>query len=130
MTQREFLTAVQTGTVNEEVQAYATEALAKLTAKVANRKPTATQKENEVLVAKMFAAMETGVTYTAAQLGELIGVTTQKATALAKMLVAQGVATQTEVKVAANKAAGVKGGKFKGYTALEAEVEVDEGEEG
>lgn len=130
MTQREFLTAIQTGTVNEEVQAYATEALAKLTAKAANRKPTATQKENEVLVAKMFAAMETGVTYTAAQLGELIGVTTQKATALAKMLVAQGVATQTEVKVAANKAAGVKGGKFKGYTALEAEVEVDEGEEG
>lgn len=108
---------------NTELANYATAKIGKLAEKAANRKPTAAQKENEVLVAKLFAAMEVGITYTAAQLGELIGVTTPKATALAKKLVEAGTVTQTEVKIAANKAAGIKGGKVKGYTALAPETE-------
>ncbi len=106
-----------------ELAKYAETKIQKLTEKAANRKPTATQKENEVLVAKLFAAMEVGVTYTAAQLGEKIGVTTPKATALAKKLVEAGTVVQTEMKIHANKAAGVKGGKVKGYTALAPETE-------
>ena len=100
-----------------ELATYAEGKLAKLAEKAANRKPTATQKENEVLVAKLFAAMETGVTYTAKALGEKIGVTTPKATALAK-------------KLDANKAEGVKGGKVKGYTALAPETEAEVETEG
>lgn len=108
---------------NTELANYATAKIGKLTEKAANRKPTAAQKENGVLVAKLFAAMEVGTTYTAAQLGELIGVTTPKATALAKKLVEVGTVIQTEVKIAANKAEGIKGAKVKGYTALAPETE-------
>ena len=113
-----------------ELATYAEGKLAKLAEKAANRKPTATQKENEVLVAKLFAAMETGVTYTAKALGEMIGVTTPKATALAKKLVEAGTVVQTEMKIPANKAEGVKGGKVKGYTALAPETEVEVETEG
>ena len=117
--------ALATEAGNTELVAFAQHRLEKIADKAANRKLTAVQKENEVLVSQLFAAMEIGVTYTAAQLGAMIGVTTPKATALAKKLVEAGCVKQVDVKIPANKAAGIKGGKVKGYIALAPEIETE-----
>lgn len=110
--------ALATANGNTELATYAEGKLAKLAEKAANRKPTKTQLENVELKAKLFAAMETGRTYTAAELGALVGVTAQKATALVKMLVEAGVVTVTENYKPEGKGRGVKG-----YTAEAAEYE-------
>jgi hypothetical protein len=60
----------------------------------------------------------------------MIGVTTPKATALAKKLVEAGTVVQTEMKIPANKAQGITGGKVKGYTALAPETEAEAETEG
>ena len=132
MTERVAWTEVitlATAAGNTELVTFAEGRIAKLNARNATRKPTATQIENEALRGRLFAAMETGVTYTAAQLAAMIGVTTAKASALARQLVEAGVAEKTEVKIKANKAEGIKGGKVNGYIALAPETETEtEGE--
>ena len=63
-----------------------------------------------------------GVIYTAAQVGAEFGISTQKASPILRKAVEAGILTQTEVKIKASKAEGVKGGKVKVY-ALKVESE-------
>jgi hypothetical protein len=119
MTTREFYTAVINANVAEDVTKFAENALAKLDEKNAKRKAegSKTAKENVAIKANLVAAMEKGVTYTAAELFALgvEGVTsTQKASALIRQVVKTGEAVESEIKIKGK-------GKVKGYTLVTSE---------
>lgn len=122
MTNREFYTAVSNGTINDEVKEFATEAIAKLDARNANRsaKPSKTQQENAPIKQALLEYLSNNEgQFTEGQLGEALGITHNKAGALARQLVAEGVATSVEVKLP-------KVGKRKAYAIAVAEIEVVE----
>lgn len=108
MTNREFFTAITNGQITEEVVAHATAALEKLNV---TRKPTekelAKQAADAVIREQIFALL-TSDPQTAADLGAATGVTTNKASAELRKLVAEGRVTKTDVKVAGK-------GTCKGY---------------
>ena len=97
MTQREFYTAVIAETQNEELKAFATEAIAKLDARNAKRAstPSKTQKENAPII-KAIAKVLTNEPMLASEIAEKCGLKVQKASALAKQV--EGVSV-TDVKV-------------------------------
>ena len=104
----------ENGALIPEMTDFATEAIGKLDKKNNDRKGklTPSQKENEQLKADIVAGMTAGETYTAKALVENFGLkNSQKASALARQLVAAGVFTESEVK--SDK------GKVKGYTLVE-----------
>lgn len=107
MTQREFYTAVIADTQNEELKAFATESIAKLDARNAKRAstPSAKQKENEPIV-KAISEVLTSEPMLASKIAELCGISTAKASALAKKV--EGVSV-TDVKV---KGKGTQKGYF------------------
>ena len=107
MTQREFYTAVIADTQNEELKAFATEAIAKLDARNAKRAstPSKTQKENEPII-KAIAEVLTNEPMLASEIAEKCGLKVQKASALAKKV--EGVSI-TDVKV---KGKGTQKGYF------------------
>lgn len=107
MTQREFYTAVIADTQNEELKAFATESIAKLDERNAKRasKPSAKQKENEPIV-KAISEVLTSEPMLASKIAELCGISTAKASALAKKV--EGVSV-TDVKV---KGKGTQKGYF------------------
>lgn len=134
ITNRAFLTAIVTGelTINvengepisksifdengaliPEMTEFASAAIGKIDGKNAARKGkmTPSQKANEELKATIVAGVTAGETYTAKDIAETFGITAQKASALARQLVAVGVFTESEVKT--------KKGKVKGYTPVE-----------
>lgn len=134
-TARDFYTAVITKLGADSTEgAYAAAQIEKLDAKLAARKDKLTdaQKETAELVAQIVASFEAGVVYTAAQVGADFGISTQKASAALRKGVEAGTLVQSEVKIKACKAEGVKGGKVKGYALAEATVDKgadeDEGE--
>lgn len=108
---------------------YAQAQIEKLDAKLADRKGklTEAQKETAALAEKVIASFESGVVYTASQVGAEFGISTQKASSILRKGVEAGALVQSEVKIKASKAEGIKGGKVKGYalaeTAGEDEVE-------
>lgn len=110
MTNIEFFRAVAANEINDEVIAKAVELVAKDEAAKAKRKnsESKTHKANAELADSLVEKMEANVGYTAAQIGEILEVTTSKATAVAKILVERNQATVAEVK-------GEKG-KCKAYT--------------
>ena len=121
MTTRGFYTAVIEAGVSDEVTKFAEKALAKLDEKNAKRKAegSKTAKENKVIKENLVAAMEKGVTYTAAELFALgiEGITsTQKASALIRQVVEAGGAVESEIKIKGK-------GKVKGYTLVTPEDE-------
>ena len=97
MTNREMLTAVANGELNDEVIKKAKEEIAKLDARNANRKnkPSKTQIENAPIIEKI-AGLLTEEPMGASEIAEALGISTAKASALAKKV--EGV-TVTDVKV-------------------------------
>jgi DNA-binding Lrp family transcriptional regulator len=102
MTEREFLTAVlAVEGIAEDVRTHATEGIAKLDAKNSKRKntQTKTQKENEPIKASIVALLTENGAMVASEIATAIGISTQKASALCKQLVGEGILTEGEVKV-------------------------------
>lgn len=121
-TAREFYTSVIEKLGAESVEgAYAQAQIAKLDAKLADRKGklTEAQKETAALAEQIFASFEAGVGYTASQVGAEFGISTQKASAILRKGVEAGRLAQSEIKIKTCKAEGIKGGKVKSYTLIE-----------
>ena len=106
MTYRDFYNAVINGEVTDEMVVFATEAIAKLDARNASRKEKPSKKsiENEPIKAKISEVLG-DEPKTASEIGSLVGVSTQKASALLR---------QMEVKSVDLKVKGK--GIVKGYT--------------
>ena len=100
MTARNFYTLVSNGTVNEEIMAYAAEAIRKMDEANEKKKGTMTpsQKENIVFKQRILDVLE-GKDYTvAATIAELVAISPNKASALCRQLVADGALVASEVK--------------------------------
>ena len=110
MTNREFYTAIVNGTINDEVIAHASNAIAKLDERNAKRasKPSKTSLANEPIKAKILEVL-THEPKVASEVAELVGISTQKASALLRQI--EGLEV-SEVKVP-------KKGKMKGYALAE-----------
>ena len=110
MTNREFYQTVATGTINEEVITKANELIAKMDAQNAARREKVSKKalENAPLVEQVISMLGTEP-LTATDIAAALEVSPQKASALARIAVAQGAAASLDVK-------GPKG-KCKGYVA-------------
>ena len=111
-TNRDFLTLVSNGTINDEVKAFAKEQIAKLDENNEKRKVSksalAHKAENEDFKNAILAALADGKVWVAATLADKLGVSTQKISALAKQLVDSKQIVASDVKIP-NK------GKVKGY---------------
>ena len=107
MTQRDFYNAVIATVDNDELKAFATDAIAKLDERNAKRasKPSAKQKENEPIV-KAISEVLTSEPMLASKIAELCEISTQKASALVKKV--EGVQS-TDIKV---KGKGTQKGYF------------------
>ena len=107
MTNREFYTAIVNSDLNDELKAFATEAIAKLDARNAKRAstPSKTQKENAPLIEKV-ATLLTSEPKLASELAKEMGVSTQKVTPLVKAV--EGVSV-CDVKV---KGKGIQKGYY------------------
>ena len=121
MTEREFLTAIlAVEGIATDLADYATEGLAKLDARNDKRKNTKTkaQVENEGIMASILEALATAP-MVASEIASAVGISTQKASALCKLLVEGGKVTVADVKVK-NK------GTVKQYTLVPTEDTADE----
>lgn len=105
MTNREFLTAIASNTaLPTELVEYATERLAKMDATNEARKnkprkvDTAKAELNAQLTQQILATLTTEA-MTAAQIAEILGVTSGKVSYLMRALVAEGTVVTTDVKV-------------------------------
>lgn len=118
MTYREFYTAIVNGEMNAELQAFATEAIAKLDTRNANRasRPSKVALANEPIKAQILEFLANGETHIAKEIGEAVGITTAKASSLCGQLAKEEKVVATEVKlpkvgkrVAYTLAQGIKG---------------------
>ena len=110
MTKRDFYVSVANGTVNEEVMAKANELIEKMDVENEKRKNRVSKKalENEP-VKEAICGVLGNEPKTATVIGEEVGISTQKASALLRQLVNDGKAEKTDVKVTGK-------GVQKGYT--------------
>lgn len=112
LTQKEFLACVSLGVTNAEVVAFAKALLEKVAA------PTPTQIENEKLCAVILKSIKPNTVYLASDIAKSLNISTQKASALCKILVGFNKVSVADYKV---KGKGV----LKGYSLIvEAEPEV------
>ena len=112
LTQKEFLRCVSLGETSPEIVAFAKTLLEKIAA------PTPTQVENEKLCAVILNGIKPNIVYLASDIAKALNVSTQKASALCKVLVGFN-----KVRVADYKVKGK--GVLKGYSLIvEAEPEV------
>lgn len=116
---REFLMTVVNANISDEITAFADERVRHLDEVNERRKKkgSKTQRANVEIKSALLAALENGVTYTAAEVAalEVEGITsTQKASALLRQLVEDGKVTVTDVKIKGK-------GKVKGYTLITVE---------
>lgn len=119
-TKRDFLNKVIANEITEKEIEYAKAAIAKLEAVNEKRRntPTKAQKANAELVAGLVAVL-TDVPKTAPAIAAELGTMThQKATAVAKLAVEQGLAVVTDVKVAGK-------GTQKGYALAPVEADAE-----
>lgn len=109
MTKREFYNAIANGQITDELMNFATEQIARMDSANEKRKNTLSKKqeENEVVKTEILTHLGTEPK-TATTIGELMEISTQKASALLRQLVNDGKATATEVKIP-------KKGTQKGY---------------
>lgn len=109
MTKREFYNAIANGQITDELMNFAIEQIARMDSANGKRKNTLSKKqeENEVVKTEILTRLDTEPK-TATTIGELMGISTQKASALLRQLVNDGKATATEVKIP-------KKGTQKGY---------------
>lgn len=106
MTKREFLTAIVElgieGTISSELGDFAEEEIAKLDAALAKRKEKVSAKaaENAPLMDKIYEdILKEDEVVTATIVGELMEISTQKASALLRKLVDEKRATAEDVKI-------------------------------
>jgi sRNA-binding protein len=100
MTNREFYSNIVNGNITEEVVAHAATAIEKLDAALEARKNKPSKKATEnAPVLEAITGILTSEPAVASDIATAAGISTQKASALLRQLVATGVAVQTEVKV-------------------------------
>lgn len=99
MTNREFLIAITTASVSDELKEFATAELAKLDAKNEKRRNTPSKEQiaNEALKNTILDLL--AVPHLASELATACGVSTQKVSALCGQLVKEGRATVADFKV-------------------------------
>jgi hypothetical protein len=99
-TRREMLNAVAAGMVNEEVAAWAREEIAKMDRanEVRRNKMSKKAKENLPIIEAIKGVL-TDEPQTATMIGEKVGISTQKASALLRQIVDAGNATKVNVKI-------------------------------
>lgn len=113
MTNREFYTNIANGNVTDAEKEFALAAIAKMDETNEKRKNKVSPKEAEkqaadAVVREQIAGVLTADPQTAADLAAAVGISTQKASAQLRKLVADGVAVSTDIKVP-------KKGTCKGY---------------
>lgn len=114
MTNREFYTAVAQGAMNDELMAFAQEAIVKMDERNAKRnsKPSKAAIENEPIKAQIVDFVTKRNEFCiAGTIADALGITTQKASALCRQLVADGKLAEQVVKVP-------KQGKRKAYSVV------------
>ena len=96
MTKRDFLTAIANGTINAEITEYASAELVKMDEANEKRKnkPSKKAEENAPILASILEALTETPTITA-DIATAVGVSTPKASALLRQLVAEGKAVLT-----------------------------------
>ena len=102
MTEREFLTKVLAiEGLAEDLATYANDGIAKLDARNDKRKNTQTkaQKENEGTMVLILDTITTNGAMVASEIASAVGISTQKASALCKLLVDGGKLAVADVKV-------------------------------
>lgn len=102
MTEREFLTKVlEIEGIADDLKTYANEGIAKLDARNDKRKNTQTkaQKENEGIMASIVETITANGSMVASEIGVALGISTQKASALCKLLVDGGKLAVADIKV-------------------------------
>ena len=102
MTEREFLNKVLAiENIADDLKDYATEGIAKLDARNDKRKNTQTknQKENEGTMTTIVELITANGAMVASEIGAAIGITTQKASALCRLLTDAGKLTVADIKV-------------------------------
>lgn len=122
MTNREFFEkVVKGGEITEEMKSHATEAIAKLDKRNADRKekPSKTALANEPIKASILNHLVGKSNVVASAIGEALGISTSKASALCSQLVADSKVIATEVKIKGK-------GKVKGYSLAVAEEVAEE----
>ena len=117
MTNREFYNAIANGTMNDEIKAFAEEAIAKMDERNAKRssKPSKTSIENASIKESIMEFISNRNEFCiAGAIAEALEISTQKASALCRQLVNDGKLVEKEVKVS-------KQGKRKAYGIKEVE---------
>ena len=101
MTKREFFEQVQNGVITEEMQAFAAKEIVAMDERNAKRsaKPNAKQIENEAIKERIIEAFTGKKKTLASAIGETVGISTNKTSALCRQLVAEKRMTVEEVKV-------------------------------
>lgn len=101
MTKREALNAIVNGTVNDEIMAWAAAEIEHMDNALEKRRntPSKTALENAPLIARIREEILGAEPMTATEVGAALGVSTQKASALLRKVVAEGAAVTSEVKV-------------------------------
>ena len=120
MTNREFYTNIANGTITEAEKEFALAAIAKMDAVNEARKNKTSPKDAEkaaadAVVRENIFALLTAEPQIAADLGAQVGVSTPKATAELRKLVAEGGVGKTDIKVP-------KKGTVKGYFLLDTDT--------
>lgn len=120
MTNREFYKAVINANISKEMSEFAQGEIDKLDAKNEKRKNTQTkaQKENEGIKSQIVECLKENGALVASVIAEKVGISTQKASALCKLLVEEKVITVADIKVK-NK------GTLKQYAVVVADTESD-----
>ena len=111
MTNREFYIAIANGTMNDEIKDFAKEAIRKMVERNAKRnsKPSKTAVENEPIKKNIMEFISNQNDFCiAGAIAEALEISTQKASALCRQLIADGKLVEKEVKVP-------KQGKRKAY---------------
>lgn len=100
MTNREFYTAIINSDLADDLKTYAQGEIDKLDARNDKRKntQTKTQKENEGIMTSILDHLVNG-SAVASDIATALGISTQKASALCKLLVNDGKLTVTDIKV-------------------------------
>lgn len=120
MTRREVYNAVLNGDTSEEVLNWFRAELSKMDAANEKRKtqPSKRDKENQPIKEAIFSLLAEKGGMVASAIGEILEISTSKASALCRQMVEEGRLSVTEVKSPKKG-----GGKVKQYTAIEDESE-------
>lgn len=99
-TKREMLNAIANGTMNDEVMAWAAAEIDKMNhANELRRNKVSKKAQENAAVVEAIVGVLTDEAQTASMIGEQVGISTQKASALLRQIVEAGRATKVDVKI-------------------------------